>query len=474
MIITTQGLDFLADRLAETPEGLDVLRSEWEQQRSERRAAERAEREQRHAERLAEWAALPTGARLLDVPPTPLDGIESVAFVVPLAPTYPLTSEQAAETLDRWGLPNRYRTTARPSLGTDDFDAPIIERVEVVSESETVETGSVVCRASVRLWTGSVHYGTADGSASGSLEEFARVRSEARRAAEQAARRYRSEMRSRTAVLGSDAPIRGGSSTRADLACVVSGEDFRTLRTYVSRRAFGNALDGSRSAHVRAGLGALGVPIDAETVSDATGAAVEILNRWASEGLPESLAERAEQMREEGEDIRPLLLGSAARDGLRMITGANRPTALAAARARFAARLAADPRPSIDAPTDARSADARRLIERARPFSGSGSEYVSVGRSERITSVVLSRRADGSLAFPTLAALLLLDTGEERGTGGILAAARLLLGSSSGAARRTIKARAAAEWAAAEGLRLPEQADDSTDALRSGAVAVVR
>lgn len=454
-----------ADVIAETPDGVAWLRSEWLQTVAERKAAETAAAERKAAAAAAEWAALPFGQRLSGVSPAvralPLSGLGRYV------PAYFEASE-----------PGTSRTSAVPSLGTDDVDSVIAERLDVVSESETVAAdGTVTAVAVVRLWTGSVNYGTASGSAVGCLEETDRLRTAARKAAERQARQQRSEYRAADVVLGTDGPgvpalLPDGSAP--DVVCPVSGSEYRRLRGMVQRRAFGNASRtvGSRSgsAHVRAGVTASGVPVTPETVADGTSAAVLILCRWAVDGLPESLSETVAEWAETGQDVSGLLLGSAARDGLRHVTGAARPTALAAARSRWAARVAADPRADVTAPTSDRS----NVVRRAANVSAGGSAYVGAGVSERLSAAVLQRTASGSLAFPTLAALLLLDSGEERGTGGVAAVARLLLGSSSGAARRTVSARLRSEWADVTAYRLPETADDSADAVRSGAVAFVR
>lgn len=470
--------DVAAAALSETEDGRTFLRENAAESRAERAAAAAAERAETAARRAAEWAALPLGGRVAS------------GAVSPSVREMPLPG------LGRWEQcypqDETPRTTAVPALGTPDADGVIVERLQIVSEDETVSAdGTIVCRAEVILWTGSVHYGRVSGTAAGIVEETGKVRTAARKAAETAARAERSRLRGLSHVLGTDAPVHVVSDveTRESRSlCPVSGDDYRALRRYVSRRALGNAWSGSRSGvstsfdgpngtpvvrqHVRAGIAALGMPLQDVDVEDGAHAAVLLLCRWAETGLPESLSETAAEWRESGQDVRPLILGSAARDGLRYVTAATRPTALAAARTRFRNSIGADPR--TDGP-DSPVSDRGAVVRRAVLSTAGGSTYVAAPVEDRISTAVLQRTPDGRLRFPVLAALVLSDGQDSRASQGMAAVARLLLGSDSGPARVKIKARARSEWAALQGLdTLPPLQDDSGQAVASGAVSYCR
>ena len=435
---------------------LDVLLSDADGQ-----ALLRADQDSRNAARAA--------APALQVP----------TVVLPYAPVCPLDSPTP-------------RTTAAPTLGTPDADAAISERLQVIEISEDVADGYVTVQMQARLWTGAACHGAHWGRAvSGLLEDYGTVRADARSAADRACRDARTALRLSDAVLGSDVlqaqpvglPVGGRAYGAACLQPVaspvparltlLSGEDYAWLRSMVQRRAYGNAAGGSRSAHVRAGLTASGMPVQPCDVQDALSAAVLILARWGTDGLPEGLSQTVSDWKEDGQDVRPLLLGSAARDGLRMVTGSGRPTAAATAAQRYRAAVQPSSLAPVvaDAPMPSVVGPAARLTNPC-PVRVSGStSYVAAGTASPLLDVLLSRTvgADGAsrLRFPVLAAFVLLDAQDSRSEQGTAAVARLLLGSASGAARRTIGKRARLEWSAAQALRecAPfDAADDSADA----------
>ena len=384
------------------------------------------------------WATLPIGIRL------------GVGTSYAVSPVQRDLSLPAVPYVSPFGfvMGETPRTTASPNVGTPDADAVISQRTEILHESEEIADGIVSVSYVVRIWVGIVNHGAYYGNASGDLTDYTKVRKAALENAEGNARSGRALMRENTRTLGTGKRV-GISLVKGIPAVPLTAEQYGILRMYVSKRVWGNAANGSRSAYIRSGVQAMGMPIAEGMVDDGTHAAVMLICKWVRDGLPESLAESVQEA--DADTKRALILGSAARDGIRMLTLANRPTSLAQAISKYRARLNADPRKDVDSPTS----DRTNVRAMAAPVSVQRTAYVGNGdKGSPALNAILSRPAD----YPTLFALVLNDES-------VAAAARSLYGSDSGPMRTKCKRAAIAEW---QRLTLTDSAADDSEETAAG------
>lgn len=183
--------------------------------------------------------------------------------------------------------------------------------------------------------------------------------------------------------------------------------DAGTLRAMVINRARGSR-DGAQ--YFRAGVEAHGMRLEPDAIDAAVSEAALILIGWRRNGLPETLALHVAAIPTEDESGEPrpmadivrqtrgLILGSAARDGLRKITQSHKRTALAAATARRAAALTVDPRPMSDPD--------RTPSEDVRPGPTS---FVTLGSTAKRTGAAILRAVGGSEPDEFARAILATD-----------------------------------------------------------------
>lgn len=284
------------------------------------------------------------------------------------------------------------------------------------------------------------------GIAHGDAAEYRRLRTAARQDAEDSARAHRSACRASVRVIGVSENVRS--------AGWLDAESYGLLRAAVQRWTFGNAGHAGRSSgrqYVRAGITSNGMPLDVHTIDDATQNGALIIQRWMTRGLPESIENLIADL--DADAASRVVIGTAARDGLRMTTQHRSATADARRRATWTARSA-----SHDA--DGNAQDTTRIVRTSvgtPTYVASSSDGL---RTDALLARLTARDADGRLTAPTLLHLFMAD-------GNLDDVARMLGrvgqdGRCTRAARVAILKHARAEW---DALTDGTTADDAAEWL---------
>lgn len=381
---------------------------------------------------------------------------DDVRTVVDVLRAMPTTVARQAET-----VPVLFADADSPSpvpavTVTEESAAAIDETVTVTDESVSGPDrfdGDVTVTVRVRLQTGSASYGSSVGTAT--AVDYRKAREAAVKLARAAAVSVRSAARADMAVKGETA-VRV-SLVKGQPVFPVTGEQFVKLQRYVSRRAYGNAAadvagSRSRSAHVRAGLQAVGIPVSEWVIGDATGQGVGRLVRWSVDGYPATVVRSLESATDR-DSREAVILGSAARDGLRTVTEVSRPGKDAQERNAWMRTVFPISGEHGHAILQGDPILSRPTVAAARIGGTVG--YVCSSSPDVFTEAVLMRSRTGHLMFPDLAAVLFMGTVSD--------ACALRTGSVSGPARMGFKRAAARQYAELSGLSL-EWADDAATA----------
>lgn len=387
---------------------------------------------------------------------------DDVRAVCDVLRTMPATVARQSETVPVL-FPDSDSPSPVPAVTvTEDSPSAIDETVTVTGETVTGPDrfdGNVTVSVRLRLQTGSASYGSSVGTAT--AVDYRKAREAAVKAARAAAVAVRSAARA-------DMTVKGETAVRVSLVkgqpvFPVTGEQYVKLSRYVSRRAYGNAaadLSGSRSAaaHVRAGLQAAGIPVSSWVTGDATGQAVGRLIRWSVDGYPGTVT-RALETAADRDSREAVILGSAARDGLRTVTETARPGKAAKERNEWMRAVFPVSGPDGLALLQGDATLTNRPTVAAARIGGTVG-YVCSSSPDVFTESVLSRSRTGQLRFPDLAALFLTLTLQR---GSLQDACRTRTGSVSGPARMAFKRAAARQYGELSGLSL-EWADDASTA----------
>lgn len=299
---------------------------------------------------------------------------------------------------------------------------------------------TVVCVA--RLTTGCAEYVAPFvhvGMATGEPADYRTLRSAARTNAETSARDYRTACRASLRALGRDDDAHG--------AGWLDAESYGLLRAAVMRWTFGNTrnaghgTDAARRAlrqHGRAGISANGMPVDVHAVDDATQYGALIIQRWMTTGLPESVATLVDDLDDDA--ACRVVIGTAARDGLRMTTRHKSATADAQRRAEHNARAASH----VNGADGATAQDTSRVVLSRTARTAYAACSADGLRTDALLARLTARDTNGALRTPMLLRVFMADGNLDdvaRGLGRTTAQGRC-----TNAARVAILKAARAEW----------------------------